>query len=74
MKRCLAYWRENGLGTELTDTRYRGALTASELIIVDRGNKLDLSTKRRTNHSGEQVKFTLIYTVAAILNFVVWHD
>lgn len=53
----LAYRIARGLGTELTDTSYRGLSPATKLILTHKGSKFYMNTKRRINLDGEQVDY-----------------
>ena len=57
LERYLALRIRLGLGTELTNDRYRGLSPATALILTHKGSKFYLNTKRRINFDGEQVDY-----------------
>lgn len=57
LERYLAHRITFGLGTELTNARFRGLSPSTCLILTHKGSKFYLNTKRRINFEGEQVDY-----------------
>lgn len=55
LERYLALRISLGLGTELSNDRYRGLSPATALILTHKGNKFYLNIKRRKNFDGQTV-------------------
>ena len=57
LERYLALRITQGLGTELTEDRFRGLSPSTTLILTHKGSKFYLNTKRRINYADEQVDY-----------------
>lgn len=57
LQRYLALRIALGLGTELTNDKYRGLSPSTCLVLTHKGSKFYLNTKRRTNFEGKTVDY-----------------
>lgn len=57
LERYLAHRIALGLGTELTNERYRGLSPSTCLILTHKGSKFYLNTKRRKNFENESIDY-----------------